>query len=38
MSDGWLGRNARVLLYAVLIAACVVFAPDVPLHFIYTEF
>ena len=38
MNDGWLRRNARVLLYALLIAACVVFAPDVPLNFIYTEF
>lgn len=35
---GWLARNALVVLYVVLIVACVVFAPDVPLNFIYTEF
>ena len=34
----WLARNALVLLYVVLIAACVVFAPDKALNFIYTEF
>jgi hypothetical protein len=31
-------RNGLVLLYALLIAACVVFAPEKPLNFIYTEF
>jgi len=35
---GWLARNALVLLYVVLVMACVVFAPDKPLNFIYTEF
>lgn len=35
---GWLRRNALVLLYVLLIVACVVFAPDAPLNFIYTEF
>jgi hypothetical protein len=34
----WLSRNALVLLYVVLIVACVVFAPEQPLQFIYTEF
>jgi predicted MFS family arabinose efflux permease len=37
-TDGWLRRNALVLLYVLLIVACVVFAPDAPLNFIYTEF
>jgi hypothetical protein len=31
-------RNALVLLYVLLIAACVVYAPEKPLNFIYTEF
>ena len=35
---GWLARNALVLVYVVLVMACVVFAPDKPLNFIYTEF
>jgi hypothetical protein len=34
----FVGRNGLVLLYALLIAACVVFAPEKPLNFIYTEF
>jgi len=34
----WLARNGLVLLYVLAIAACVVFAPDKPLNFIYTEF
>ena len=34
----FLRRNAVVLLYVLLIAACVVFAPEKPLNFIYTEF
>lgn len=34
----WVARNALVLLYVLLVAACVVFAPDRPLNFIYTEF
>ena len=34
----WLAANALVVLYVVLIVACVVFAPGKPLHFIYTEF
>ena len=33
-----LADNALVLLYVVIIVACVVFAPDKPLQFIYTEF
>lgn len=37
MSD-WLERHALVVLYLLLIVACVVFAPDKPLRFIYTEF
>lgn len=28
----------RVLLYVVLIVLCVLFAPERPLKFIYTEF
>jgi hypothetical protein len=34
----FLVRNALVLVYVALIVACVVFAPEKPLHFIYTEF
>jgi hypothetical protein len=34
----FLRRNAMVLLYLLLIGACVVFAPEKPLNFIYTEF
>ena len=34
----WLAENGLVLLYVLLIVACVVFAPDQPLQFIYTEF
>jgi len=34
----WLSRNALVLLYVLLVVACVVFAPEKPLQFIYTEF
>jgi hypothetical protein len=34
----FLVRNGWVVLYALLLAACVVFAPDRPLNFIYTEF
>ncbi len=37
MSD-FVRRNALVLLWVVLIVACVVFAPEKPLNFIYTEF
>jgi hypothetical protein len=31
-------RNWRVILWVVLIVLCVVFAPERPLKFIYTEF
>ena len=31
-------RNARVLLWVAVIVACVVFLPEKPLRFIYTEF
>ena len=34
----WLAENGLVLLCVLLIVACVVFAPDRPLQFIYTEF
>jgi hypothetical protein len=38
----WLWRvaaeNWKVVLYAILIALCVIFAPAKPLKFIYTEF
>ncbi len=34
----WLRANALVLVYVLLIVACVVFAPEKPLNFIYTEF
>jgi hypothetical protein len=34
----WLRRNALVVFYVALIVACVVFAPEKPLRFIYTEF
>jgi hypothetical protein len=33
-----LAQNGLVLLYVLLIVACVVFAPERPLTFIYTEF
>jgi hypothetical protein len=35
---GVLRRNALVLFWVLVIAACVVFAPEKPLNFIYTEF
>jgi hypothetical protein len=28
----------QIVLYGILIALCAIFAPDAPLHFIYTEF
>ena len=31
-------RNAVVIGWVLLIVACVVFAPEKPLRFIYTEF
>jgi hypothetical protein len=31
-------RNWKVVLYVLLIVLCVIFAPDQPLKFIYTEF
>ena len=31
-------RNARVVLWVLVIVACVVFLPEKPLRFIYTEF
>ena len=34
----FLARNALVVLYVLLVAACVVYAPEKPLNFIYTEF
>jgi len=38
----WLGglvaENWRVVLYVLLIVLCVVFGPERPLKFIYTEF
>ena len=34
----FLTQNGLVLLYVLLIVACVVFAPERPLTFIYTEF
>ena len=34
----WLADNALVLLYVLIIVTCVIFAPDKPLQFIYTEF
>lgn len=33
LEDKW-----TVLLYTLLILLCVIFAPDAPLKFIYTEF
>jgi hypothetical protein len=33
LEDKW-----KVLLYALLILLCVIFAPEEPLKFIYTEF
>ena len=34
----FLRRSALVVLYVLLVAACVVYAPEKPLNFIYTEF
>ena len=34
----FLGTQGWVLLYLVLIVLCVLFAPQQPLKFIYTEF
>jgi hypothetical protein len=34
----FLRRNALVLVYVLLIVACVVYVPEKPLNFIYTEF
>ena len=31
-------NNWRVVLYVLLILLCVIFAPEEPLKFIYTEF
>jgi hypothetical protein len=36
--SGWLRRNGWVLLWVLLIVACVVLAPEKPQRFIYTEF
>ena len=33
VADNW-----RVVVYVVLIVLCVIFAPEEPLKFIYTEF
>ncbi len=32
------GNNWKVALYVILILLCVLFAPEEPLKFIYTEF
>jgi hypothetical protein len=34
----FLRENGLVLLYVLLIVLCVVYAPERPLKFIYTEF
>lgn len=34
----FLSENAVVLLWVLLVVACVLYAPDRPLNFIYTEF
>ena len=34
----FLSENALVLLWVLLVVACVLYAPDRPLNFIYTEF
>jgi hypothetical protein len=33
-----IANNWKVVLYVVLIVLCVLFAPEQPLKFIYTEF
>ena len=33
-----IARNWKVALYVILIVLCVLFAPEAPLKFIYTEF
>jgi hypothetical protein len=35
---GFVARNWKVGLYVILILLCVLFAPEEPLKFIYTEF
>ena len=34
----FVANNWKVALYVVLIVLCVLFAPEAPLKFIYTEF
>ena len=34
----FVGNNWKVVLYVLLIVLCVLFAPEAPLKFIYTEF
>jgi hypothetical protein len=34
----FLAENALVLAWVLLVVACVLYAPDRPLNFIYTEF
>ena len=36
--NGFVARNWKVGLYVILILLCVLFAPEEPLKFIYTEF
>jgi len=34
----WLRDNALVLFYVLLVVLCVIYTPERPLKFIYTEF
>jgi hypothetical protein len=34
----FLAENAKVLLWALIVVACVIYAAEKPLNFIYTEF
>ncbi len=38
MVERFVRNNWKVVLYVILIVLCVLFAPEEPLKFIYTEF
>ncbi len=38
MVERFVRNNWKVALYVILIVLCVLFAPEEPLKFIYTEF
>ncbi len=38
LAQRFVANNWKVVMYVLLIVLCVLFAPEKPLHFIYTEF